>query len=224
MKKYRAFISLFIILILPLVVYVVLKLASTQHYRPIETLSEKVPNPSGGSDSVFKAISDFSLQTQTGSTLTLDSLKGKVWVVSLFYGNCLDACDLVFTNLAKLHKDYKDSDLVRFVSISVDPDRDSLGSLKATAAARAPEARNWTFARVPAEGLAKLLVEDLRYAEVPADAISGGLMPESSLRLLDWNALMRGEFYDGAVEDQVVRLSQHLKLLLGEYEDTKAAH
>src|SRR5690349_21484824 len=93
MKKYRPFIVLFVILILPLLVYVYMKVWTKSNYKPVEIISEKIPNPDGSLDSVFVPVGDFAFTNQSGKIITRDSLRGKIWIANLFHGNCGKPCD-----------------------------------------------------------------------------------------------------------------------------------
>jgi protein SCO1/2 len=222
MKKYRAFISLFIILILPLIIYGLMKLLTVSHYKPIENISEKILNPNGGSDSVFKAIGDFSFLTQTGERLTRDSLAGKIWICNLFYGRCNDICDRMHSTVSQLQSDFQDHPEVRFVSISIDPLHDSLAILQSYANRVEATPHRWYVVSGDTATLPKFLRQELRYTgEVQPDTVEYTLR-ETSFRLIDWNGHFRGGFYDGLAEDQCVRMAQHLMLLQKEWEEMTA--
>jgi protein SCO1 len=222
MKKYRPFITLFLILILPLLVYGFMKLVSEQHYKPIETISEKIPNPDGSPDSVFRSVGDFAFSSQTGATITQDSLVGKIWVCNLFFGNCTESCDRIHSEISKLQSDTRDHADVRFVSISVDPTHDSVAVLKQVANRLEATPHRWYLLTGNPEQIRKFLHEELNYEDIAPEDIAAGLLRESTLRLIDWEGRFRGEIYDGLDHDAVVRLSIHLDFLEKEYADRKA--
>jgi protein SCO1 len=223
MKKYRPVITLFIVLILPLLVYGFLKLVAVQNYKPIETISEKIPNPDGSLDSVFKSIGEFSFQTQTGKPLTRDSIDGKIWVVNLFYGDCGEDCDKIHSQISKLQSDYQDDANVRFLSISVDPKRDSLPALQGYAKRVEAVPYRWYFATGDPTLVQQFLTNELHYKPTAPEDLAKFTLRETSLRLIDWNGLLRGEYYDGLRETEVVRMSQHMVLLEKEMLDPKSA-
>jgi protein SCO1 len=223
MKKYRPVITLFIVLILPLLVYGLLKLVAVQNYKPIETISEKIPNPDGSLDSVFKSLGDFTFQTQTGTKLTRDSIDGKIWVVNLFFGDCGEDCDKIHSQISKLQSDYRDDANVRFLTISVDPSHDSLPVLQAYAKRVEATPYRWYFATGDSAQVQKFLLDELHYEVAAPEDLARFKLRETTLRLIDWNGLLRGEFYDGLRQEQVVRMSQHMVLLEKELVDPKSA-
>ena len=229
MKKYRPFIVLFVTLILPILVYVTLKLVATQNYRPIEMLSEKIPNPDGSPDSVFKAVGNFSLVTQTGDLLTLDSLRGKIWIANLFYGSCTDACDMMNGYIKQmLKKDFVDNPNVRFVSFSIDPERDSLPSLQAYSKRNEAPADRWQFLTGEPSVIRKYITEELKYPAGDPKVIESNGLYDRTFRLIDWDGHLRGEFYSADSEPPMVTMAQHIVLLLKEFDalnsGSKAAH
>lgn len=223
MKKYRAFFVLFLILILPILIYVCMKAFGTQNYKPIETISEKIPNPDGSPDSVFKAVGNFAFPTQSGDTLSMDSLKGKIWLVNLFYGNCTDACDVVHSYVKQLlRKDFPDDSDIRFVSISVDPANDSVPALKAYADRMEAVEGRWYFLTGNPAALQKFLTEELQFPAIDEKTLAAKGLHDRTFRLVDWNGLLRGEFYQGDMEANMVTMAQHMVLLKKELDESRA--
>ncbi|PWK14951.1 SCO family protein [Tumebacillus permanentifrigoris] len=77
---------------------------------------------------------DFTLQNLDAQPVSMHSMTGKVRVVEFFYANCPDICPLTTANMVTLQKQLKAKGLfgsdVEFVSISFDPDRDSVEVLR----------------------------------------------------------------------------------------------
>lgn len=222
MKKYRPFLVLFAILILPLLVYVYMKVWTKQNYKPIDIISEKLANPGGGPDSVFATVGDFSFASHTGDTLSWDSLKGKVWVANVFYTRCKDMCEVMNGWVKRLQEDFKDDPDVCFVSFSVDP-RDSLAALRRYAMDNAAMDGKWYFLTGAYPALRKVVTEGLKFQVPDSGMIANGALNDPSFRLVDWNGHLRGQFYSGETEPEVVTMSQHLVLLLHELADLRSS-
>ncbi|MGH8064403.1 MAG: SCO family protein [Candidatus Entotheonellia bacterium] len=89
----------------------------------------------------------FSLTTQDGHQLALKGLRGKVVVVTFIYTSCTDACPLLTAKMAALQDDLG-SDFgskVFFVSITVDPERDTPEVLTRYAQAHGANLSGWAF-------------------------------------------------------------------------------
>lgn len=84
-----------------------------------------------GPDALNWEVKEFNAVNQEGETVTLDDLKGDVWITSFIFTNCVTVCPPMTANMAQLQQRLKDEGLtVPMVSFSVDPDRDDPQALK----------------------------------------------------------------------------------------------
>jgi len=90
---------------------------------------------------------DFALTAQDGRRLALADLRGKVVAVTFIYASCADTCPLLTAKLAglqaKLGADF--GPRVFFVSVTVDPERDTPEVLKEYARAHGANLAGWAF-------------------------------------------------------------------------------
>ena len=90
---------------------------------------------------------EFTLTTQDAGRLSLRDLRGKVVAVTFIYASCTDTCPLLTAKLAglqaKLGADF--GPRVFFVSVTVDPERDTPGVLKEYARAHGANLAGWAF-------------------------------------------------------------------------------
>jgi protein SCO1 len=93
------------------------------------------------------AAPDFSLTSQDGKEVTLTSLRGRVVAVTFIYTWCPDVCPMLTDRMARvqdeLGKDFGSK--VAFVSITVDPERDTPQVLKDYAEAFDADPAGWSF-------------------------------------------------------------------------------
>lgn len=93
------------------------------------------------------AAPDFALTSQDGAEVTLGALRGKVVAVTFIYTACFDVCPLLTDKMARvqdaLGQDFGSK--VGFVSITVDPKRDTPEVLKEYAAAFDADLAGWSF-------------------------------------------------------------------------------
>ena len=69
----------------------------------------------------------FSLTNHVGQPVSLDSLQGRVVVLTFLYTYCPDVCPIITTQLRDVQQELADdSSRVEFVAISVDPERDTV--------------------------------------------------------------------------------------------------
>ena len=90
---------------------------------------------------------EFTLTTQDNTRLSLRELRGKVVAVTFIYASCADTCPLLTAKLAgiqtKLGTDFGSK--VFFVSVTVDPERDTPAVLKGYARAHGAKPKGWAF-------------------------------------------------------------------------------
>jgi protein SCO1 len=90
---------------------------------------------------------DFSLISSSGDQVALQDMRGKVVVVAFIYTSCTDVCPLLTEKMAQvrdeLGPDFGAS--ITFVSITVDPERDTPGVLKGYAEAFGADQGGWHF-------------------------------------------------------------------------------
>jgi protein SCO1 len=90
---------------------------------------------------------DFALTSQDGAEVTLESLRGKVVAVTFIYTWCPDVCPMLTDKMARV-QDELGPDFgtkVAFVSITVDPERDTPEVLKEYAKAFDANFAGWSF-------------------------------------------------------------------------------
>jgi protein SCO1/2 len=89
----------------------------------------------------------FTLTAQDGRRLSLNELRAKVVVVTFIYASCADSCPLLTARMATLQDDLG-ADFgpkVFFVSITVDPERDTPEVLTRYAQAHGANLSGWAF-------------------------------------------------------------------------------
>ncbi|WP_409253870.1 SCO family protein [Bacillus sp. SCS-153A] len=83
-------------------------------------------------NSGFKAdhnwdVQDFSFTNQNNETVSLEDLKGKVWLADFIFTNCVTVCPPMTYNMTLLQEKLKEEGIedYRIVSFSVDPEVDT---------------------------------------------------------------------------------------------------
>ncbi len=91
---------------------------------------------------------DFALLDTDGRAVGLSDLRGKVVVLNFIYASCPDVCPVHTEYLARIQEMVNATpmrDLVRFVTITTDPERDTPAVLKDYVAAHGLDPTNWLF-------------------------------------------------------------------------------
>jgi len=95
----------------------------------------------------IKPAPEFTLTKQDGVRLALKELRGKVLAITFIFASCADTCPLLTAKMADI-QDRLGADFgkkIYFVSITVDPERDSPEVLKRYAEAHQANSAGWAF-------------------------------------------------------------------------------
>lgn len=221
MKKFRPFIILFLILGLPLVVYVFMRGFSVQHYKPIKILSPKYANPDGSLDSLYKTVGDFSFINQNGETVNRAMYNDKIWVADVFFTTCPGICPKLSNGLHTIQDYFKDDAEVMFLSISVDPETDSVPALRAYADQYEAIDGKWNLITGNKEKLYKFAHEEFFFSATEDENEEIKFVHDNTIRLIDKEGRFRGMYYDGTNQFEVDSVISHIKLLKLEYAEQK---
>jgi protein SCO1/2 len=95
----------------------------------------------------IKPAPEFKLTNQDGKQLALKDLRGKVLAITFIFASCADTCPLLTAKMAglqaRLGSDFGSK--VYFLSITVDPERDTPDVLKRYAEAHKANPAGWAF-------------------------------------------------------------------------------
>jgi len=141
-------------------------------------------------------VPDTKLVDERGKTVSLDSMKGSVAVYDFIFTNCAGACPIMTSNMRALTPKVPKDAPVRFVSISIDPTRDTPPVL-AEYAKRVRNDPRWTFLTGNRADIVHLSVQGFKLSA--GDPGPGGdpLLHSSKFAVVDKNGIVRG-YYDAS--------------------------
>jgi protein SCO1/2 len=116
---------------------------------------------------------EFTLTAQDGRQLSLNELHGKVVVVTFIYTSCADACPLLTAKMAALQDDlgYDFGPNIFFLSITVDPDRDTPEILTRYAQVHGANLSGWAFLTGTPDEIRAVARQYGIYHKQPADGV-----------------------------------------------------
>jgi len=147
----------------------------------------------------------FTLTERSGQPVTLESLKGKVWVADFVFTRCAGPCPLMSAAMAKLQAalmDRGDRDSIRLVSFSVDPTYDTPEVLREYADRFKADPKFWLFLSGARPGMWSLVKEGFKLPVF--ENTDNPLMPighSLSFVLVDKSGRIRG-YYRGIAQRQ----------------------
>ena len=182
---------------------------------------QEVTNPNGTKeiDSVYHTIPDLKLETQSGDSLDLDSLRGSIYVADFFYATCPGICPRLSNSLERVQQGFIRDNNVKIVSFSVDPAKDSVQALRAYAERHDAIPGKWYFLRGSKQDIFDLAKNG--FSITAKDDEDGGpeaFIHSEKLVLVDQSGNIRG-YYSGVDSTRVNKLMGDIVLLLKETED-----
>ncbi len=136
----------------------------------------------------------FKLVNQSGDTVTSDDLKGYVYVTDFFFTSCTSICPKLSKRISEMQKNYKDEQRLKFVSITVDPVRDSVATLKKYAEKFGAVANKWNFLTGDKDSIYRLGEKGFYLSVVDSANGEEQYTHDSHLVLVDGTGMIRGYY------------------------------
>jgi protein SCO1/2 len=164
-------------------------------------------------DSVYHKVLDFKFLDQYGQTITLDTFKNKVFVANFFFASCPGICKRMNNLLEGATSKFKGNPLVKFVSYTVDPVRDTVPVLLNYAKMHNAVPFQWYFLTGDKNEIYKLARKSY-YAAVD-DSGGNNFVHTQNMALVDMQGHIRG-IYSGTDSTEVNKMIIDINLLLQE--------
>jgi protein SCO1/2 len=167
----------------------------------------------------------FTLTDQSGDRVTSEDLRGKFVLYSFTYTSCPPPCGDIDTTMKTVQERLDEVELygneVEFVTISVDPKRDSQEAL-AVHAETLGAADTWRFATTEDEGTLKAIVGGgfHTFYEKQSD---GTFILDPTFVLVDGYGIIRNEYRYKTISPDADRIVRHLGVLAEEVEKSTGA-
>ena len=183
--------------------------------NPTDLLSEVV-DPELRNKASGHKIQDFEFINQYGKMIRSKQLEGKIWVVEYFFATCKGICPVMNAQMQRVQSAYSNDQKVRILSFTVDPENDSVESLKAYAFRHNAINGKWHFFTGKKSDLYNLARQSF-FLLKPAEAknlgdAGGDFIHTNNFVLIDSKRRIRG-YYDGTNPDEVDELIADIRLL-----------
>ena len=153
-------------------------------------------------------IPQFEFTNSDGNIVTLDSLKGKVWVADFIFTTCTMACPMMTGNMNIVHKKFKKNDNVRLVSISVYPEFDTPEVLKNYASQYDADTEKWLFLTGKEDAVKDIIRDGFKIGDYE-DII----FHSEKFALVDKKGIIRA-YYNGMKSEDMKQLKKDIDVLL----------
>ncbi|WP_457618531.1 SCO family protein [Lutibacter sp.] len=163
-------------------------------------------------------VADFKLINQNGDTITQEDYKDKIYVADFFFTRCQTICPIMTNNMGKLQEIFKNDNDIKFLSLSVTPEMDSIPILREYANRKGVIDAKWNITT----GNKKHIYELARKSYFAVlDEGDGGVQDfihTENFILVDKKKQIRG-FYDGTDSEDIQRLITDIHILKNEFKD-----
>lgn len=153
-------------------------------------------------------VPQFEFTNSDGNIVTLDNLKGKVWVADFIFTTCTMACPMMTGNMNIVHKKFKKNDNVRLVSISVYPEFDTPEVLKNYASQYDADTEKWLFLTGKEDAVKDIIRDGFKIGDYE-DII----FHSEKFALVDKKGIIRA-YYNGMKSEDMKQLKKDIDVLL----------
>ncbi|MEO5647470.1 MAG: SCO family protein [Chitinophagaceae bacterium] len=214
----KAIFALVLAVLIPVICYVLVKYYSDRsvHMPPRYFYDDVIETTKRGkkiSDTVWHKLSNISLTNQLGKKVTFDDAKGKIIVLDFFFTRCPGICPKLTKAMRRMQKSFaKNDSIVQFISVSVDPEYDSVKHLKNFADRYEVNHDNWWLVTGDKKEIYDFAIKEMK-ANIADVNVDTAFVHTEKFFLIDRDRVMRG-FYDGLDSLSQARLARDIPLLM----------
>lgn len=218
MVNKKGFLALALAILMPLTGYWMVKFFSKDavHMPPRYFFDDVVTTSKNGkafNDTVWHQVKNIQFTNQLGKKVSLDDLHGKILVVNFFFTSCPSICPGLARNMKRLQDSYiKNDSIVQFLSISINPVRDSVPRLRAFADKYDANHDSWWFVTGDKKEIYDFALNEMKanVADVGADT---AFPHTENFFLLDSNRVIRG-WYNGFDTLKLAKLAKDIPTIM----------
>jgi protein SCO1 len=167
---------------------------------------------------VLGKVGGFALTNQLGQPVSLEALQGNIWVADLIFTRCPGPCLLMTRSLSALQARLSDRDKVQFVSLTADPEHDTVEVLRAYGERFEADAKRWQFLTGSKAELYRFAINDLKLSAEEIDParrenLNDLFIHSTMLVLVDGTGRVRGYFEgtDAAIPERLLAAIRRLQ-------------
>ena len=209
----KAILGLMLALVLPFAGYFMVKYYSQQavhmpgRYFTPDSVVVAEKNGKTVTDTIWHKVKNIEFTNQLGKKVSLDDLKGKILVVNFFFTRCPSICPGLARSMKRLQDSFlKNDSIVQFISVSIDPEHDSVPQLRKFADRYNANHDTWWFVTGDKKEIYDFALHEMKAGLADTEVDSAFIHTENFF-LLDSNRIVRGWFngFDTVKQAELVR-------------------
>ena len=190
-----------------------------RYFTP-DTVMVKENNGKTVTDTIWHKVKNIEFTNQLGKKVSLYDLHGKIVVINFFFTRCPGICPGLTRSMKRLQDSFlKNDSIVQFISISVDPEHDSVPQLRKFADRYNANHDSWWFVTGNKKDIYDFALNELK-ANLADTEVDSAFIHTENFFLLDSSHIVRG-WYNGFDTVKQAKLVRDIPLLMLE-KDKKA--
>ncbi len=215
----NAILSLMLAILMPLTGYFLVKHYSKEavhmpgkYFVPDSVIVIK-KNGKTITDTIWHKVKNLTFTNQLGKQVSLDDLHGKIIVLDFFFTRCPSICPGLAKSMKRLQDSFlKNDSIVQFISISIDPDHDSVPQLRKFANRYNINHDTWWMVTGNKKEIYDFAINEIK-ANIADPGVDTAFIHTENFFLLDSNRIVRG-FYNGFDTVKQAKLVRDIPLLM----------
>ena len=221
----KALLALMLAILMPLTGYFLVKYYSKQavhmpgkYYLP-DSVIVRERNGKKVTDTIWHKVKNIQFTNQLGKKVSLDDLHGKIIVLDFFFTRCPSICPGLAKSMKRLQDSFvKNDSIVQFISISIDPEHDSVPQLRKFADRYNINHDTWWMLTGDKKEIYDFAINEIK-ANVADPGVDTAFIHTENFFVLDSNRIVRG-FYNGFDSVKQAKLVRDIPLLMLERDKT----
>jgi len=178
-----------------------------------DTVLTVIKNGKETQDTQWHSIKPFKLTNQFGKEVGLQDFPGKIIVADFFFTSCPSICPTLTRNMKRLQDAFKKTDtIVRFVSFTIDPVRDSAARLKAYGDRFRIDHDSWFMLTGEKSEIYDIALNEFKASVAQEEGVDTGFIHTEKLFLVDKDRVVRG-WYNGLDSNNLDQIIKDIVLL-----------
>lgn len=209
----KAILALMLAMVMPFAGYFIVKYYSKEavhmpaRYFAPDSVAVSAKNGKTVIDTIWHQVKNIQFTNQLGKKVSLLDARGKILVIDFFFTRCPSICPGMARSMKRLQDSFvKNDSIVQFISISVDPEHDSVPQLRKFADRFNANHDTWWFVTGDKKEIYDFALNELKASLVDSQVDTAFIHTENFF-LLDSNRIVRGWYsgFDTAKQAQLVR-------------------
>ena len=226
--KFKTFLGLVVAVFIPLVSYLIVNsLSKDAVVMPrryfFDTVVTVTNEGKTTMDTVWHKVKDFKLTNQFGKEVSINEgdWKDKIIIADFFFTSCPSICPTLTRSMKKIQDDFNKTDtILRFVSFTVDPKRDTAEKLKKYGDKYGINHDTWWMLTGEKEKIYDLALHEFKANIAQEQGVDTNFIHTDKFFLLDKDRVVRG-WYSGLDSSHLDRLMNDVVLLMLEKDKKK---